>query len=36
MSFPGDANVRLLRLQAVQAAASDLRQAARQAFPGPS
>jgi chemotaxis protein histidine kinase CheA len=36
MSFPGDANVRLLRLQAVQAAASDVRRAARQAFPGPN
>jgi HPt (histidine-containing phosphotransfer) domain-containing protein len=35
MPFPGDANVRLLRVKAVQAAASDLRQAARQAFPGP-
>jgi chemotaxis protein histidine kinase CheA len=36
MSFPGDDNVRLLRLQAVQAAASDVRRAARQAFPGPN
>jgi len=36
MSFESDDNVRLLRLQAVQAAASDVRQAARQAFPGPS
>jgi HPt (histidine-containing phosphotransfer) domain-containing protein len=36
MPFPGDGNVRLLRLQAVQAAASHVRQAARQAFPGPT
>jgi HPt (histidine-containing phosphotransfer) domain-containing protein len=36
MPFPGNVNVRLLRLQALQAAASDLRRAARQAFPGPA
>jgi chemotaxis protein histidine kinase CheA len=36
MAFPGEDNLRLLRLRAVQAAASDVRQAARQAFPGPS
>ncbi len=33
--FPGDSNVRLLRLQAVRVAAADFRQAARQAYPGP-
>ncbi len=36
MPFPGDANVRLLRMQAVQAAASEVRRAARQALPGAS
>lgn len=36
MTFPGDGNVRLLRLQAVRAAAADVRRAARQAFPGPA
>jgi chemotaxis protein histidine kinase CheA len=35
MSFPGEDNLRLLRLQAVHAAAMDVRQAARQAFPNP-
>lgn len=36
MPFPGDANVRLLRLQVVRAAAADLRREARQAYPGPA
>ena len=36
MAFPGDDNVRLLRLQAVKAAAAEFRQAARQAYPGPA
>jgi HPt (histidine-containing phosphotransfer) domain-containing protein len=35
MSFQVDDNLRLLRLQAVQAAAMDVRQAAREAFPNP-
>lgn len=34
MPFPGDDNVRLLKVQAAVAAASDLRRAARQAYPG--
>lgn len=33
MSFPGDGNLRLLRLQAVKGAAADFAAAARQAFP---
>lgn len=36
MPFPGDGNVRLLRVQAVRTAAADLRRAARQAYPGPA
>jgi chemotaxis protein histidine kinase CheA len=35
MSFSGDIHLRLLRLQAVHAAAMDVRQAARRAFPTP-
>jgi chemotaxis protein histidine kinase CheA len=33
MEFPGDQNVRLLRLQAMHAAAAEFRQAARRTFP---
>jgi chemotaxis protein histidine kinase CheA len=33
MSYPGDGNVRALRLEAVKAAASDFRIAARQSYP---
>lgn len=33
MDFPGDNNVRLLRIQAMKAAASELRRVARQAYP---
>ena len=33
MMFPGDHNVRLLRVQAVHAAAAEFRQAARRAYP---
>ena len=36
MPFPGDGNVRLLRVQAVRTAAADLRRVARQAYPGPA
>jgi chemotaxis protein histidine kinase CheA len=36
MPFPGDVNVRLLGLQAVRAAAGELRREARQAYPGPA
>jgi HPt (histidine-containing phosphotransfer) domain-containing protein len=34
MPFPGDDNVRLLRVQAVLAAAAEVRHAARQVYPG--
>jgi chemotaxis protein histidine kinase CheA len=33
MAFPGDENVRLLRVQAVMAAAADVRRIARQVYP---
>lgn len=34
LAFPGDASLRLLRLQGLKAAAAEFREAARLAFPG--
>ena len=36
MPFPGDEHVRSLRIQAVRAAASEVRRAAREAYPRPA